>query len=244
MEYKIHEAEWTDEKVKKFWDFYNTNPAFENHWFSKAVGKGIIGLVSKYLPMNGKVLDYGTGKGHFTGYLLENKKLDVLSCDFSQETVNGINTQFNDKENFKGCFLVEGFPSRFGENEFDIVFLIEAIEHLTDDYLLPTIAEAKRILKPGGRFVITTPNNENLAEQNVICPDCGCVFHRVQHVRSFTRKSLTSLMENHKFRTVLCEGTDFNQYGEKKSIYKIRNKLMKLLKKSYKPPHLVYIGQK
>lgn len=244
MEYNVHEVKWSDEKVKRFWDFYNTNPAFENHWFSKAVGRGVIGLLSKFMPLEGKVLDYGTGKGHFTGYLLENKKLAVLSCDFSQETVNGINDQFKNHDNFKGCSLVAGFPSHFQENEFDIVFLIEAIEHLTDNYLLPTIAEAARLLKPGGRLVITTPNNEILAEQNVICPDCGCVFHRVQHVRSFGKKSLTALMESFKFSTIFCEGTDFKQYGEKKLIYKVRNSLFKLLKKSYQPPHLVYIGQK
>ena len=244
MEYKVHEVQWTDDKVKRFWDFYNNYPAFEHLWFSKAVGKGIIRFVEKFFKINGYVLDYGIGKGHFSNYLLENESIQVRACDFSQETVNNVNNQFKEKTNFKGCFLVQGFPSSFKAGEFDVVFLIEAIELLTDDYLLPTIAEANRILKPGGMFVVTTPNNENLKEQNVICPDCGGIFHRVQHVGSFTKASLGKLVNSFGFKTTYCDATDFYQFGEKSATYSIRNMLLKLFKKSYRPPHLVYIGKK
>lgn len=244
MEYKVHDVQWTDEKVKRFWDFYNNYAAFDNLWFSKAVGRGVIGFVEKFFPIRGKVLDYGIGKGHFTSYLLEKSGLEVTACDFSGETVNNINDQFKNNSNFKGCFLVQGFPSSFADNEFDVVFLIEAIEHLTDDYLLPTIDEARRILKLGGRFVVTTPNDENLKEQNIICPDCGGVFHRVQHVRAFNRHSLKALMDSHGFKTRYCNATDFYQFGNKSLLYKIRNSIFKVFKSSYQPPHLIYIGEK
>ncbi len=36
MEFNVHEIDWNDEKVKRFWDFYNNYTAFEDHWFSKA----------------------------------------------------------------------------------------------------------------------------------------------------------------------------------------------------------------
>ena len=244
MEYKVHEVKWTDDKVKRFWDFYNNYPAFNNAWFSKAVGKGIIAFVEKYFKIGGNVLDYGIGKGHFSNYLLDNKNLRIKACDFSLETVNNINNQFKDNPNFKGCFLVNGFPSSFNMGEFEVVFLIEAIEHLTDDYLLPTMAEANRILKPGGKFVVTTPNNENLLEQNVICPDCGGIFHRVQHVRSFTKESVSALFNKYGFKIIHCGATDFQEFGQNKFSYKIRNRIFKIFKKSYKPPHLVCIGER
>jgi ubiquinone/menaquinone biosynthesis C-methylase UbiE len=244
MEFKVHEVQWTDEKVKRFWDFFNNYKSFENLWFSKSAGRGIIRVVQKYFPLKGKVLDYGIGKGHFTEYLLENRELELYGCDFSEETVNNVTTKFNGQTNFKECTLVQGFPSGFDENKFDVVFLIEAIEHLTDDYLLPTIREAQRILKPGGKFVITTPNKENLAEQHVICPDCGGVFHRVQHVRSFTKESLSTLVDSAGFKTIFCDATDFNEYGTNRAAYKVRNRVKKMLQKNYNPPHLLYIGQK
>src|SRR5579875_3749687 len=108
MEYKVHELEWNDDKVKRFWDFYNNYPAFEDLWFSKAVGKGIINFVQRFCKIEGKVLDYGIGKGHFAAYLLQKKNIEVFACDFSQETVNNNNNQLKSKPNFKGCFLVQG----------------------------------------------------------------------------------------------------------------------------------------
>ena len=244
MEYKVHDIDWTDEKVKRFWDFYNNKAALEGTWFSKMVGRGIIAFVEMFFKIEGKILDYGIGKGHFSGYLLENERLEVAACDFSQETVNNVNAQFRDKPNFKGCFLVQGFPSTFKDGEFDTVFLIEAIEHLTDDYLLPTIAEANRILKPGGKFVVTTPNEENLDQNKIICPDCGGIFHRVQHVRSFSGQSVSQIINKYGFETVFCGATDFAQYEGGKLLKKLKNTLLKFLKKTYKPPHLVYIGKK
>ncbi|HUQ66133.1 MAG TPA: methyltransferase domain-containing protein [Flavitalea sp.] len=244
MEFKIHEVQWTDAKVKRFWDFFNNYRSFENLWFSKTVGKGIIRLVNTYFPLKGKVLDYGIGKGHFTEYLLKNKSLELYACDFSLETVTNINNLFKDETNFKECSLVERFPSGYHDNEFDIVFLIEAIEHFTDDYLLPTINEVQRILKPGGKFIVTTPNKENLPEQHVICPDCGGVFHRVQHVRSFSKESLTSIINSNGFTTIFCDATDFYQFGTNGFAYKIRNSFKKMLQTNYKAPHLLYIGEK
>lgn len=244
MGYQVHEVQWTDEKVKRFWDFYNNYPAFEELWFSRAVGKGIINFVEKYFKIKGDVLDYGIGKGHFASYLLEHQEIRFHACDFSDETVNNINSQFSGRANFKGCFLVQGFPSGFDDKQFDVVFLIESIEHFTDDYLTPTLKEAYRILKPGGRLVITTPNNENLPQQHVICPDCGGVFHRVQHVRSFNAQILEREMLSLQLRTVFCGGTDFHEFGDKGALYKIRNRILKTLKKGYQAPHLIYIGQK
>lgn len=244
MEFKVHEIEWNDEKVKRFWDFYNNYQAFEDHWFSKAFGGAIVKFVGKFVSLKGKVLDYGIGKGHLAPHLLANRNLELRAVDFSKETVDNINKQFGSTENFKGCSLVQGFPSPFNDNEFDIVMLIEAIEHLTDNYLLPTLQEAYRILKPGGSLVITTPNDEDLKSRNVICPDCGCVFHRVQHVRSFTADSLAKLVGTFGFSRVFSGSTNFHEYSKYGLFHKSINFLKKRMGTAYRPPHLVYIGKK
>ena len=38
MEYQVHNVEWNDEKVKRFWDFHYNYEPFEPLWFTKAVG--------------------------------------------------------------------------------------------------------------------------------------------------------------------------------------------------------------
>src|SRR5215218_1221372 len=159
-QYRPHLVQWDNERVKRFWNFYNNYKAFEQLWFSKTVGKEIIGFSNTFKGITGNILDYGIGKGHLSSYLMENEKVQVYACDFSEETVRNINKEFDLKKNFKGCSLIQAFPSEYEDNKFDFVFLIEAIEHLTDDYLLPTLIEIRRILKPDGIVVVTTPNNE------------------------------------------------------------------------------------
>lgn len=244
MDYQIHNIDWNDEKVKRFWDFYNNYQPFEDLWFSKTVGREVIKFVSQHTKIKGDILDYGIGKGHLAAYLMEDPEVKLSACDFSEDTIKNINTKLASFQNFKGCFLVKGFPSSFQENQFDVVFLVEAIEHLTDDYLFPTFTEIKRILKPGGVIVVTTPNSENLAMQNVCCPDCGCVFHRVQHVRSFDKDNLTDIMAKHSFQTMFCEAIDFEDYGKKRTIKLIKNLVRPLLGIKKYTPHLIYIGKK
>lgn len=47
-------------------------------------------------------------------------------------------------------------PLPFADNEFDLVWCAEVIEHLKNPAF--TIAEVRRVLKPAGQFVLTTPN--------------------------------------------------------------------------------------
>ena len=46
----------------------------------------------------------------------------------------------------------------FQDDEFDLVWCSEVIEHLSSP--ASTVAEFKRVLKPGGVLVMTTPNNK------------------------------------------------------------------------------------
>ena len=244
MNYQVHKVEWDDEKVKRFWDFHYHYEPFEQLWFTRAVGRQIIQFASRFVKIEGSILDYGIGKGHLTNYLLENSKLDIFGCDFSNETVINTDRQFGERSNFKGCILVKEFPSNFSENQFDLVFLVEAIEHLTDNYLVTTLAEINRILKPGGSIVVTTPNEEILEHQNVVCPDCGCVFHRVQHVRDFESKSLDRLMKAQNFDRLYCDAIDLTDLEKSFPVRVVKNVLRRMKGKSYKAPHLIYIGKK
>ena len=71
---------------------------------------------------------------------------------------------------------------------------LEVVEHLTDDRLHETIRETRRLLKPGGRLIVTTPHAEDLQQEMQFCPECGAVFHKWQHVRSWSADGLRSVM--------------------------------------------------
>ena len=158
MNYYEHKVDWTDAKVDRFWNFKSNYKPLQEEWFTQQVGDSIISFAKKYFSSkdNLEVLDYGAGKGHLTSLLLL-ENISVSACDFSNENIINLNSKFSSYSNFNDGILIRKFPTLFESNLFDFVFLIEAIEHLTDDYLESTIKEIMRILKPNGKIMITTP---------------------------------------------------------------------------------------
>lgn len=242
--YDPHRLEWTDEKVARFWNFRNNNKIFDETWFTEQVGDAVLKFVNKKTPIKGKVLDYGTGKGFLVQHLLDRfPGIEVYACDFSDSFVVRINEKYKHTDQFKGCKQITELPSGYDDNYFDIVFLIETIEHLTDKYLQGTLQEIYSILKPGGTIVITTPNNEILEKKFVHCADCGASFHHMQHIRSWNEKTLTALEEKFNFSKIYCKGMNLKWYS-KKGFFQFA---MDMVKKVFSTPnieHLVYIGKK
>ncbi|HEY5588581.1 MAG TPA: class I SAM-dependent methyltransferase [Candidatus Paceibacterota bacterium] len=242
MDYKEHQIKWTNEKVSRFWDYSSKN---ENAtYFAQDVGENILELVGKHFVLKGDTLDYGCGNGFLIEYLLKKNIGNVNGCDFSVNSVDYVNSKFKDEKKFRGCIQLEQLPSEIKNNSFDNIFFLETIEHLLDEYFDITLYELNRILKKGGYIVLTTRNNENLKNLEVICPDCGGIFHRVQHVKSFTPQDIIQIMSDSGFKKVYCDvhnlgETSYNMVYYLKKIYHFINPL----KTSHKS-NLIYIGQK
>ena len=135
--------------------------------------------------------------------------------------------------------VVSDLPSQLAAAAYDTTFLIETVEHLLDDDLQPVLQEISRLTKVGGTVVVTTPHNENLDSAAVMCPDCGCTFHRWQHVRSWTPDSLTETMRQHGFKPLYCKAVHFSLPTLVGRAYVLASKLLRM-----KMPHLIYIGGK
>jgi SAM-dependent methyltransferase len=112
-----------------------------------------------------------------------------------------VNRRFTSDLRFKGARLTTTFPSSYDAGTFDLVFATEVIEHLDDGELDGLLAECRRLLKPGGFVLFTTPNNEDYDASKMMCPDCGCIFHKWQHVRVWTPSTLKAYVEPHGFAT-------------------------------------------
>lgn len=109
-------------------------------------------------------------------------------CDLSDHTFN------------YSVVDVENAPLPFGENSFDVVIFAEVIEHLTMDPVA-ALLEIKRVLKPGGRLILTTPNVaclENVARMaagvNVYLP-YSLHGPTGRHNREFTRHEIFKLLK-------------------------------------------------
>jgi SAM-dependent methyltransferase len=70
--------------------------------------------------------------------------------------------------------------SQLPDQAFDVVLAVEVLEHVEHDRQF--VLEARRVLKPGGSFILTTPNGDFVPNKN---PD---------HKRHYTRDQLKRLL--------------------------------------------------
>jgi ubiquinone/menaquinone biosynthesis C-methylase UbiE len=244
--YEPHDLEWTNEKVDRFWNFYNNYKPFDDQWFTKNAGDAVINFAKKYHSISGRVLDYGTGKGFMLEHLINKyKDIELYACDFTSSIPPLINETYKTNSVFKGCAYIKGLPSELNENYFDVVFLVETIEHLNNEYLDATIKEIYRILKPGGIVIITTPHDEDIKKGIVHCADCGAVFHLMQHVRSWNIAGILNQMSSFGFNKVVCKAVVIFNYKDRSGkFYKALNMIKTLLNRPTPKANLVYIGKK
>ncbi len=244
----MHKIRWTPEKVAKFWNFYANNPVYERTYFSYHAGKYLLRYLVRKIPgfMDLKnILDFGCGVGflikHFISLYKREAKKDVkiYGLEFSKDAVDRVNDRFSSFDIFGKALYVEKLPSNFNNDFFDLITLVEVLEHLNDKELYETIKEAYRLLRVGGFIVVTVPNEEDLELNEVICPECGCVFHRWQHVRSWSTKSLREFMESNGFVTFHL-ATCF--LGDVYSL--IAFEVERILRRNLKYPKVIYIGGK
>ena len=202
----LHRVEWTDKKVGEFWA--NIDRLIEkkervNDYFSNGAGDEFLKCVTQKVEFsNKKILDYGCGIGILAEKILDeyNPEL-VCGCDISKESVTMMDERCKKYKNYGGAYEVNEAMQQFGKGKFDIVIAMEIVEHLSDQDLDIMLKRARSFLKKGGILLVSTPNDENLKESIVVCPDCGCYFHKVQHVRSWNKKSLSVYLERYGFRT-------------------------------------------
>jgi 2-polyprenyl-3-methyl-5-hydroxy-6-metoxy-1,4-benzoquinol methylase len=242
LEFAEHAVQWTDEKVARFWDHFNRSGARE--YFAEQVGEAVITIATTKVPVAGMVLDFGSGKGALIGKLLERGGMRVSGCDFSPASVEFVKTTYRGRRDFAECTLIEKLPTPFPANHFDCIFLLETVEHLIHPHLEQTVAELQRLLKPGGSLVVTTPNQENLTASEVMCPDCGAIFHRVQHVRTFDTAAIRELFERGGLEEVFCRAL-FLGSRKQQWLAGIAGALKMVLGRSpFSAPNLMYIGRK
>lgn len=216
MEARTDELEWTPEYVARYWDYWSQRTDTRHTYFANQVGEGVANFLERAVPLQGAAtLDFGAGPGYLVQHLL-NRGAIVSATDYSPETVTGLQQRFSGKEGWVGASIFDGRRLPWPDATFDIVCCLETIEHLLDEHCELIFSELRRVLKPGGTALLTTPNAENLQQQHVYCPRCNCSFHRWQHVRSWSPESLRGQLQRMGFRIEFCEGLSFQSLQRKR----------------------------
>lgn len=117
----------------------------------------------------------------------------------------------------------------YTDDHFDTVFCSEVLEHLDDPTLSAGLKEIARVLKPGGHLIGTVPFDEDLSTSRVVCPDCGKVFHRWGHQRSFNKDSLRAALGSANLGMVTLMTYAFADYSKKVTLNRLRQWLRWIL---------------
>jgi 2-polyprenyl-6-hydroxyphenyl methylase/3-demethylubiquinone-9 3-methyltransferase len=107
-----------------------------------------------------RLLDIGCGRGGFASWLARHPAapVDVVGCDFSPVAVEKARRFAAESGVRHVRFEVADIQrlDQFADGTFDTVFSCETIEHVPDPPL--AVRQLARVLKPGGRLFLTTPN--------------------------------------------------------------------------------------
>jgi SAM-dependent methyltransferase len=239
--------EWDDQKISRLWDYYSRTPPYSDIYFSKLFGHHIIEKVGLPLSDPLEFLDFGCGVGFMWDHLTAlGANWRYSGVDFSPESVTSLSGRAVGRQNFETVALIEKMPTPFPDRQFDLIFLIEVVEHLTDAHLEATLVEVHRLLKSGGRVVVTTPNDEDLSLSTRYCPNCCVKFHEWQHIRSWSPQTLTEAFAQRGMALESAKTLDFRELGSDSAALRLRAKrLFKTLSfVSQKQPHLMAIYTK
>ena len=139
----------------------------------------------------GRLLDIGCGPGTFISTL--SSSVSATGVDISKQQINYALCNNNGAERkFK---VVNDPPYEFADGLFDTVTLIELVEHLPYKQCLKLLKEAHRLLRSGGRILISTPDYSGFWPYLEYMVNClGEINYEQQHVTHFNEIKLRQLI--------------------------------------------------
>ncbi|MCP9757088.1 class I SAM-dependent methyltransferase [Lacihabitans sp. CCS-44] len=163
-------------------EILSDNPVHQRLYFPYELAAKII---------SGKVLELGCGWGRGVEKLISN-------CDhFTGLDKNEPLIKALQEKHPKHYFNTANLPllTEFEDNTFDFIVTFQVIEHIQDDHKF--LQEAHRVLKPGGKILLTTVNKEYSLSRNP------------WHIREYKTNELKSLMLKY-FKTLDAKGVGGN----------------------------------
>ena len=157
----------------------NTNVTRGYGLLEKFLAKKRARIANKFIPSSlrkGKILDIGCGTIPF--FLIHTKFAHKFGID---PFVN--NDIITKKINLKRFDIEKNIKLPFNDNYFDVITMLAVFEHIEPDKLTDILKEIRRVLKIGGRFILTTP-----------CPWTDKILRIMTKLRLVSKKEI----EEHK----------------------------------------------
>jgi SAM-dependent methyltransferase len=177
----------------------HSGPSMQRFWHGGKL-RVIDALVRPQLRAGSHVLEIGCGAGNLLLRAIVRGSFPI-ALDLSMASLAFVRSRLRESRSGSdspGAFAcIQGVSERlpFAEGSFDCILLSEVIEHLEAPHL--SIREAVRVLRPGGRLLVTTPNYRSfwpLMERAVDLLNRAPKMAGEQHISRFHPRALRHLL--------------------------------------------------
>ncbi len=132
-----------------------------------------------------KMLEVGFGDGYGAAYLAEGAK-EVVGVDIVQGNIPRAAAKYQ-RPNLTFRHF-DGLHIPFPDGSFGAAGSFQVIEHIPEPQIVPWLIEIKRVLKPGGRFYVSTLNLEHAQKP-------GRPYEKlIYHEKEFTASELEAVL--------------------------------------------------
>ena len=160
----VKPIQWTPELVEKFWSGVAQTRLAELS-FSRHNADSLIELIQGHLQSDGRHLDFGAGDGDLVKALIE-KGYATGAYEPVRARSSRIPATVLNSPNFLGTI------QQSSSERFDVVLMVEVIEHILEQDLVGVLLQVKSLLADNGTLIVTTPNSEDLDLSAAYCPQC------------------------------------------------------------------------
>ncbi len=145
------------------------------------------------LGINNVVCDLGCGNGSILKFLSSKIKegygIDKNTPEFEEKNLHFIRGD-----------IIQSLP--FENEKFDVILLLAILEHLESPNSV--FYEAYRILKPGGRFILTTPAPRSQPLLEFLAFKLKIISQEEikEHKHYYSKQELIDLLKKHNFKVL------------------------------------------
>lgn len=164
----------------------------DRHWWFASRTRAIRAYLDRYVGMGKplRVLDVGCGAGNMAHHLARYGQ--VVGVDLHPKPLEVARQ--------RGLEVQEGSADDlpFDDRTFDLVTLLDVVEHVPNEH--GVFGECQRVLKPGGKLMVTAPALMWLWSNNDVLN---------AHQRRYTRRELGDKLRRHSFRVLRSSYNNF-----------------------------------